>query len=322
MPAPVWGQILSGPDGHYREAVIPALPDEFWSRAERSASWARWLQGLPRLMSDVVAEWQLTPDGEVWTGHNAAVLGMTTATGERAALKLGWPHGEAEHEHLALRTWAGAGAVRLLRADPRRWLLLLERAEPGNDLNCLPVTEACEIIAELYARLHQPPIPQLDRLSVHAARWADRLPELRDGHQVPRRFVDQAIGLAADFATDPATDRALIHSDLHFGNVLAAEREPWLVIDPKPLAGDPAYEVAPLLWNRWAEAVAGGGVRHALLDRLFTVVDGAGLDEDRVRDWVVVREVVRVWWATRDGAPGPDPELVTRATTILKAVQR
>ncbi len=302
--------------------MIPALPAEFLARSGREESWDRWLRGLPRLMTDVLGEWDLVPDGAVWTGETAAVLGVTTPTGKRAALKLGWPHPEAEHEHLALRAWAGAGAVRLLRADPRRGVLLLERAEPGHDLGELPIVEACEVVANLYARLHLPPLPQLDRLSVHAARWAEVLTTLRDTRQVPRRFVDQAIGLAAEFARDPVTDSALIHGDLHFGNVLAAGRQPWLVIDPKPLAGDPAYEVAPLLANRWAEAVAGGAVRQALLERLFTVVDAAGLDEDRVRDWVVVREVVRVWWATQDGSPGPDADLLTRATTILKAVQR
>lgn len=299
-----------------------SLPEEFARRSAPSDAWGVWRLGLPRLIAEVLREWELRRDGPLRTGQNAVVVPVLTSSGERAAAKFGFPHREAEHEHLALRTWAGAGAVRLLRADPRRWVLLLERAEPGNDLSSLPVTEACEVIATCYARLHGPPIPQLDRLSANAARWAAELATLRGTGQVPRRFVDQAIGLAADFAVDPDTDVALIHGDLHFGNVLAAEREPWLVIDPKPLAGDPAYEVSPLLWNRWAEAVAGGRVRHALLDRLCTVVDGAGLDEDRVRDWVVVREVVRVWWATQDGALGPDPELVTRATTILKAVQR
>ena len=164
---------------------------------------------------------------------------------------------EAEHEHLALRAWAGEGAVRLLRADPRRGRLLLERAEPGHDLHEVADREACEVIAGLYPRLHGPALPQLDRLSAHAARWADaagRAAAAAD--QVPRRFVDQAIAPAPD--PSPTTRRptsALLHTDLHYANVLAAEREPWLVIDPKPLSGDPAYEVAPVLWNRWDEAV-------------------------------------------------------------------
>jgi streptomycin 6-kinase len=182
------------------------------------------------------------------------------------------------------------------------------------------VVEACEVVAGLYPRLHRTPVPQLDRLSVLAARWAEELADLRDTGLAPRRFVDQAAGLAAAFATDPDCDRVLVHGDLHYANVLAGVREPWLVIDPHPLAGDPAYEVAPLLWNRWDEAVASRDLRGALLERLYTVVDVTGMDEDRVRDWVTVREMVNVLWAS--GEAEPDREWITRCTTIVKAVQR
>jgi len=296
------------------------LPPAFRTPAGRDPSWGPWLDRLPRLVADVCGDWQLVVDGDPATGQTALVLPVRTAAGERAALKLGWPHPEAEHEHLALRAWAGDGAVRLLRADPHRSALLLERAEPGHDLHHLDVVEACEVIAGLYGRLHREPIPQLRRLSGEAARWAEELTQLRGTALAPRRFVDQAAALAADFASDPATDGVLLHADLHFGNVLAADREPWLVIDPKPLAGDPAFEVAPVLWNRWEEAVAGGDVRGALLERLYVLVDAAGLDEDRVRDWVTVREMVNVLDEARQAEP--DRDRVTRCTTITKAVQR
>jgi len=265
------------------------------------------------------------------TGETALVLPVRTEIGERAVLKLGWPHPEANYEHLALRAWAGEGAVRLLRADPRRQAMLLERAEPGHDLHRLPVVAACEVIAGLYARLHRPALPQLDRLSGHARRWADELVALRRTQRVPRRFVDQAIALAADFASDPQTDSGLVHTDLHFANVLAAAREPWLAIDPKPLTGEPAYEVAPVLWNRWEDAVATGDLRAAVLTRMFTLIDVAGLDEDRVRAWVVVREMVNVREALmgdQDDGFAPvqesveDAAWITTAMTIVKAAQR
>ncbi len=298
----------------------PDLPPAFLASASRSPAWARWLDALPRLVGDLVTRWQLVPDGPIATGRNAVVLPVRTPTGEAAALKVGRPQPESRHEHLALRAWDGNGAVRLLRADPHRSALLLERAEPGYDLHTLDAVGACEVVAGLYGRLHRPPVRQLDRLSVLCARWAEELVDLRGTSLAPRRFVDQAAGLAAAFATDPETDRALVHGNLHDENVLAAGREPWLAIDPHPLAGDPAYEVAPLLWNRWAEAVASGDLRGALLERLYTVVDAAGLEEDRVRDWVTVREMVNVLWASRDA--GADQEWVTRCTTITKAVQR
>jgi streptomycin 6-kinase len=282
---------------------------------------AEWRTTAPGLVAALVQEWALRVDGTPTAGATASVLPVRTSTGEAAVLKVGWPHWEAEHEHLALRAWAGDGTVRLLRADPRRFALLLERAEPGHDLSGVPVVDACEVVAGLYRRLHRPALPQLTRLSEHAARWAGSLAELRTMDQVPRRFVDQARGLARSFADDPATDGSLLHTDLHYGNVLAAGREPWLVIDPKPMSGDPAYEVAPMLWNRWDEAVAGGDPRAATLERLFTLVDVAGLDEDRVRAWVVVRMMVNAWWAITSGAADV-PTWLTLAVTLVKAVQR
>lgn len=282
---------------------------------------AAWRTTAPRLAAELCADWELVPDGAPMAGATASALPVRTTTGEAAVLKVGWPHWEAEHEHLALRAWAGEGTVRLLRADPRRSALLLERAEPGHDLHALPVGEACEVVAGLYPRLHRPALPQLERLSTHAARWAAELAALRASDAVPRRFADQAAGLARSFAADPATDGMLLHTDLHYFNVLAAQREPWLVIDPKPLSGDPAYEIAPMLWNRWDEVMASRDPRTATLDRMFTLVDGAGLDEDRVRAWVTVRMMVNVKGAIEE----KDPELstwLTKAVTLVKAVQR
>ena len=280
---------------------------------------ARWRTQVPALVAALGREWELRVDGTPMAGHTAAVVPVRTSTGDAAVLKVGWPHPEAEHEHLALRAWAGEGTVRLLRADPRRFALLLERAEPGHDLGRVDVRKACEVVAALYPRLHRAAIPQLTRLSAHAARWAASLGELSRGDLVPRRFADQASSLARGFARDPGTDGTLLHTDLHFANVLAASREPWLVIDPKPLSGDPAYEVAPMLWNRWDEVIASGDPRTAILDRMYALVDGAGLDEDRVRAWVTVRMMVNAQWALTSGADSAG--WLTKAVTLVKAVQ-
>jgi streptomycin 6-kinase len=301
------------------------VPAALHAQAEGRPAWADWLTRAPRLSDDLITEWGLRIDGPTLAGNCAMVVPVRTDDDRAGVLKIGWPHWEAETEHLALRAWQGHGAVELWRADPRRFALLLERARPDRDLHALDVLEACEVVARLYGRLHRPPLPQPRRLTELCREWADRLPPLFEANLISRRFVSQGERLMRDFADDPDTDAALIHSDLHFFNVLAAAREPWLAIDPKPLSGDPAYEVAPLLWNRWAEAMSAVSPRQALLDRLFTVVDVAGLDEDRVRDWVVVREVCNVLWTyeehVRDGAP-IQHDWVTAATTILKAVQR
>jgi streptomycin 6-kinase len=297
-----------------------SVPADFMAHALHDDGVVRWLAQLPKLIDSLLTDWALTTTGPVLTGSNAVVLPVATDAGEPAALKVGWPHWEAEQEHLALRLWDGRGAVRLLRADPRRFALLLERADHRSDLNARPVREACETVAGLYRLLHQPATGQFVRLSTLSADWAERLGQLDDHPMVPRRLVQQAASLAASFASDSGTDGVLLHTDLHFDNVLGATRMPWLAIDPKPVSGDPCFEVAPLLWNRWPEVTAGGGVRAALLDRLFTVVDAAGLDEDRVRDWVVVRQMVNVLWELEASGSGRD--WLTMSIVIAKAAQR
>jgi streptomycin 6-kinase len=194
--------------------------------------------------------------------------------------------------------------------------MLLERLLT-DDLNPLWDIEACEIVANLYARLHVPAPPQLRTLSSYVRGWTDDLERLPRDAPVPRRIVEQALHLGRAFVDDAATDGVMIHGDLHYENVLAGGREPWLAIDPKPVSGDPHYEVAPLLWNRWDEIVASGDVREAVRRRFHTVVDAAGLDEERARDWIIVREAHNAMWAVEDG----EFEGITTAIAIIKAVQ-
>lgn len=247
-------------------------------------------------LPEIVEEWQLTPDGEP-----AGVLPVRTAAGRPAVLKVG----AAEHEHLALQHWHGAGAVQLLRADPHRRALLLERVHT-EDLTEQWDVSACEIVGDLYARLHVPAPPQLPLLSREVLRWTAAL----DDAPLPRRLVEQALSLARGFAADEATDGRMLHTDLHSGHVLAGDREPWLAIAPEPVSGDPHFEVAPLLWHRWDEL--SGDVRRGVRARFHAAIDAAMLDEERARDWVVLRAVLRA---------AADPGQVTRCIAIAKSVQ-
>lgn len=291
------------------------LPSTFLSHAERDEQWAVWIADVPRRTRELLDEWQLTVDGSPMHGFTGLVVPVTSE-GRPAVLKVGWPHEECRHEILALQHWQGRGAVQLLRADPRRNVMLLERLH-SQDLTVGRDLEACEIIAGLYADLHVPAPPQLDTLSAYVRRYTLALEELPKEAPLPRRMVEQAVHLGRAYAEDPQTDGTMIHTDLHFENVLAGDREPWLVIDPQPLSGDPHYEIAPLLWNRWDEIVASGDVREAVRRRFHTAVDTAGLDEDRARDWVIVREAHNAMWAIEDDEPAE----VTAAIAIIKAVQ-
>jgi streptomycin 6-kinase len=298
--------------------VTIALPQEVLAFADRGPTWAEWVRRLPRLTATILDEWELAVDGEPMSGWTALVVPVVTDAGERAVLKLRCPGDEEEHEHLALQRWGGDGAVRMLRADPGRRALLLERLH-RRDLTAAPVLEACEIVAGLYPRLHVPALPQLRPQTSYIERWTDDLSRLPRSAPVPHRLVEQAVSLGRDLVADPASVGTLIHGDLHYENVLAGDREPWLVIDPKPTSGDPHYEVAPLLCNRWDEVH--GNVRDEVRRRFHTTVDAAGLDEDRARDWVVVRMVHNAMWEIEDHPDSPDDAYLTMCVTIAKAVQ-
>ncbi len=229
------------------------LPDGVLGMAERGPGWADWVDRLPRLASDLMSEWGLRADGWSMHGYAALVVPALTEDDECVVLKVTWDGDEeSEHEALALRHWDGHGAVRMLRADPGRRALLLERLH-ATDLRDLWDIEACEVVAGLWSQLHRPALPQLRPVTAYVERWVADLQRLPVGGPVPRRLVEQATSLAADLVADPASTRTLIHGDLHYYNVLAADRAPWLAIDPKPMNGDPHYEVAPMLSNRSAE---------------------------------------------------------------------
>lgn len=293
------------------------LPEGVRAMGARGPEWQSWVEGLPRLIRTQFDEWDLHADGPADYGYCSIVLPVRTRDGVPAVLKSAFPDDESEHEHLALRRWAGAGAVRLLSADPHRRMMLLERLHKRN-LNELWDIEACEIVAQLYRRIHVPALPQLRSLADHTARSTADLKRLPRNAPVPRRLVEQAITLGDDLAADPAVTGTLIHGDLHYENVLAADREPWLVIDPKPMDGDPHYEVAPMLWNRWDELA--GYVRDGVRRRLSALVDAAGLDTDRARAWVIVRMMHNAMWELTE-TPEPDADWLTTCVAIAKAVQ-
>lgn len=282
-----------------------------------------WLAALPHLIDECLTNWKASPDGPACFGHCAIVLPVRVA-GEQAALKISWPHPEARHEHLALRAWRGIGAVRLKAADPSRWALLLERLTPATRLTEMSALDACETIGALHARLAHPALPQLDTASEWCARIAQRLEE---SHlPLPRRFIQQGASLARDLPQDSRVDSTLIHSDLHDGNVMAARRagtvDGFVAIDPKPIAGEPALAIAPLLWNRWDEAMQAYNLRNHLRFRVDYACDPMGVAPERARAWSMLRLLDNAYWQTQDalrrGHAQPD---LTQHVAIIKAMQ-
>nr|WP_277628317.1 aminoglycoside phosphotransferase family protein [Arsenicicoccus dermatophilus] len=266
----------------------------------------------------MLADWRLRVDGPPRHGGCALVLPVSRP-GTRGILKVTWPHEEARHEHLALRAWDGRGAVRLLAADPARWAMLLERLDHERDLTTEPVLDACEAIGALHAALDRPALARIGTASAWCGRIAARLQDAPPS--LPRRLVNQGRHLARELAADPQVDARLVHADLHYENVLAGQRPGavggWLAIDPKPLAGEPALTVAPLLWNRWDEATRAHSLRNHLRFRVDYACEPMGVDPERARRWVVLRELDNAWHAARAAA---GQERVTQAITIIKSM--
>jgi streptomycin 6-kinase len=269
------------------------VPEGFTAQFD-PRSRAEWLAELPALAQRYATRWSLTPDGDALFGYVGVVWPVRRADGTPAMLKLSWPDDESRDEGLALATWAGDGAVQLLEHDD--YALLMERLDP----HCLddePVDTAVRVAGGLLRRLAVP-APELHRtVRAEARRWAAELPErsLRLGSPVPDRIMSAAVEHCE--VLGPRAGSLLVNEDLHYFNVLRGVREPWLVIDPKPITGDPEFGVIPLLWNRYAET----GGAQGIAARFAAIVAAADLDADLARAWTLVRAVTNWLWTLEDG---------------------
>lgn len=278
---------------------------------------------LQRRLTEMLAEWELTPTADSIPGHASVVQPVLDADRRRCALKVvDVLDQDSRGEPAALQLWRGRGAVELLRADPRRGALLLEWLD--RPLTEAPGEEAYAEIARLQATLHRPSSPKLGSSYARVAAWLDELQGLGREVPAPPRFVEQALSAGRQLIAGRPTH--VIHGDLHDGHVLWRERtREWVAIAPKGLNGDPCFEPASALWNRWDEVEWYGNPGEALVDRFYALTDG--LDERRTRDWVVVRAMVNVSWtvleARRDRRALTEDERtwITRNVRLCKAMQ-
>ncbi|GAA2574754.1 aminoglycoside phosphotransferase family protein [Actinomadura fulvescens] len=264
-----------------------------------------WVASLPQVAADLLEDWSLTITGPSMHGAASLVLPVRTSDGTPAVLKLGIVDDETESEPAALRLWNGDGAVRLLRSDPGA--MLLERLSTRSLISLPDDTEALRILTELLARLVALPAPEgVRRLGDIARAMLDEVPAalrvLQDDEE--RRIVQTCATVVSDLVHEPG-DR-LLHWDLHYGNVLAAEREPWLAIDPKPLAGDPGFDLLPALHNRWDEVLATNDTGRAVRRRFDLMTEILGLDRQRAAGWTYARVLQNVLWDVEDDEPEMD----------------
>ncbi len=220
------------------------------------------------LAEAVARDWGLRLSEPYPPGAAGYVVRAELEDGTPAALKLQHTHREDEQEADALERWDGDGAIRLLRRDDERHALLLERCEPGTPLS-RGAEDPLGVLIGLLPRLWKD-ASGFHTLADEVAHWA----------------LEGEIGRLARELASTQGELVLVHQDLHGDNVLAARREPWLVIDPKPLAAEREFAVAPIV--RSSEL---GHSRREVLYRLDRLCAELRLDHERARGWTVVQTI-------------------------------
>lgn len=227
------------------------IPRRLAAACSKTPEGAAWLGGLPNIIGDLQRRWSLAL-GPPFDGQDVSCAWVATAQrrdGTSAVLKVGMPHMEAEHEIQALRFLGGDPTVLLLAADEEVNAMLIERCEPGTALRLLPEPEQDVVLAQLLRRLWRvPPASQGFRpLPVMLAHWSAET-MVQAAHWPDSGLVQEGLRLFEELPRS-AHSEALLATDLHAGNVLRAQRKPWLVIDPKPFVGGPAYDATQHLFN-------------------------------------------------------------------------
>ncbi len=251
---------------------------------ERIPTGRAWLASLPALVDECCQRWALDHGSPYPHSFTSLVLPVRDRRGSDAVLKLQYPDTESGHEAEALAAWGGTGVVRLLDQAPEL-RALLARCVPGTPLSDARPEEALDVLIALLPRLAIPAPPEITPLEDEARRWAANLAANweKAGRPFDVALLDTALELLNTLPSSQGA-QVLVHQDLHAGNVLSAQREPWLVIDPKPLAGELAFAVAPI--------VRGGelGLSHdAVVHRLDRLAEGLRLDRERARGWAIVQ---------------------------------
>jgi streptomycin 6-kinase len=242
-----------------------------------------WLERVPDIVAECVEEWELVLGEPYEPGAAGYAVRAEPPDGRPAVLKLIYPDRESEHEADALTLWGGEGAVQLLARDDDRSAMLLERCEPGTTLAAAGADVALDVLIALLPLLWVEADEPFHTLEDEAAWWIGCLPEQweRSGRTVERRLVDAALDALSSLSQSQG-EQVLLHQDLHGDNVLAAERKPWLVIDPKPLIGEREFAVASIVRS----SELGQNKRDALY-RLDRLTSDLGLDRDRARGWTI-----------------------------------
>lgn len=263
------------------------IPEQLIENCKEVPDRCHWLNNLPALLHQLTDRWSLRADAPFDHANVTCswVAPVVRADGMAAVLKLGMPHMEGADEIQGLRFWNGDPTVQLLEADDELGAMLLERCLPGDMLRSEPEVNWDPVIANLLKRLWRRPgqddLRRFRHLSVMLECWSHET--LAQAHHWPDAgLVRYGLQLFQELSK-PSTEDKLLATDLHAANVLRSEREPWLVIDPKPFIGDPAFDLVQHLHNCEARL-------HADPVGMVTrMADLAEVDDERLTLWTLAR---------------------------------
>lgn len=263
----------------------PRIPAHLAARCGATGEGTEWLKRLPGLIDELTTRWSLEVDDPFDSPEVSAswVAPVRLPDGGPGVLKIGLPHMEADHEAHGLAFWKGDGAVHLLSADHAGNAMLLERCMPGTPLRDEPTSVQDSVVAGLLRRLWRKPgaTHPFRPLSTMLSAWSEET-ATQEAFWPDPGLVRHGLGLFRELASR-SPEGVLLATDLHAGNVLRAEREPWLVIDPKPFVGDPAYDATQHLFNSLPSILADP---TATIRRFSELLD---VPSDRVGLWMLAR---------------------------------
>jgi streptomycin 6-kinase len=263
------------------------LPSQLVVNCQRAPERKIWLETLPQLLDKLVARWFLRLETPFDCGGTCSwVCPVVRFDGAQGVLKLAMPHMEGKHEIQGLRYWSGRSMVRLLEADDDSGAMLLERCLPGTTLRSEPEPAQDVIIAGVLRRVWEsstetPGLFDFRPLSQMIDFWCEET--IAQRRLWPDAgLVNEGLRVMKELAR-PAPTEVLLATDLHAGNVLRAQREPWLAIDPKPFVGDRSYDPVQHLMNCETRLHRNPAW---LVERIASLT---GVDPERLRLWTFAR---------------------------------
>ena len=265
-----------------------------------------WLNELPQLVSAISSKHGLRDLKEVANlAYNYVLLGFQGDN--HIILKASLDSEGLAREAFALRCFEGCGAAKVLAED--EGVLLLERAMPGASLKNYfqnREQESIEIACNVMKKLHKASIPGAHHFP-HVKDW---LAALDKDWSIPDGYLQKARKLREQLLQTSEAD-VLLHGDLHHDNILQ-NGDYWVVIDPKGLIGEPAYEVAAFIRNPIPELLNHADAPNIIHNRVTRFAELLELPYQRILDWCFVQAVLAWVWALEDGCDASYFEHLTK----------